>query len=73
MKTDKQAVLELQRFKPIEDIVREALERHRGKKLQVVLAGLDMGITNATLYQWCSDLGIDINEYRRPAEVAEEA
>ena len=65
MKTDGQTVLELQRSKPIENIVREALERHRGKRLQVVLAGLDMGVTDATVYNWCEDLGININEYRR--------
>ena len=30
-------------------------------------------ITGTTLYRWCSDLGIDINEYRRPAVREEEA
>ena len=67
MKTDKQALLEAQRSKSIEAIVREALERQRDQKHQVVLAGLDLGVTDATLYSWCEDLGIDIDEYRRAA------
>ena len=67
MKTDRQVVLELQRSKPIEQVIREALERNMGKKSQVTLAALDLGITDATFYNWCTDLGIDIEEYRDPS------
>ena len=67
MKTDRQALLEAQRAKPIEDIVREALGKYLGRKSQVTLAALDMGITDASVYNWCEQLGIDIAEYRRPA------
>ena len=67
MKTDRQALLEAQRDKPIRDIIREALEKFRYQRHQVVLAGLDMGVTDATVYNWCEDLDIDIDQYRRPA------
>ena len=66
MKTDKQTVLELQRSKPIVDIVRDALEKTRGERFQITLAALDLGITDATLYNWCRDLGIDIDAFRHP-------
>ena len=65
MKTDRQTVLELQRAKPIEKILREALEAHRGRKFQVTRVAMDLKVTDATVYKWCEDLGIDIDEYRR--------
>ena len=68
MKTDRQTLLELQREKPIDQVVRDALEATRGQRFQVAQAALDLGITDATLYNWCSDLGINIDDYRRPAE-----
>ena len=68
MKTDRQTLLELQREKPIDQVVRDALEETRGQRFQVAQAALDLGITDATLYNWCSDLGINIYDYRRPAE-----
>ncbi len=64
MKTDRQHLLEIQRRKPIADIVRETLERHRGKKLLVALAGIDLGVSDATFYNWCDQLNIDIDEYK---------
>ena len=67
MKTDKQTVLELQRSKVIEDIIRDSLEKTRGEKFQITLAALDLGVTDATFYSWCRDLGINIDEYRHPA------
>ena len=65
MKTDRQALLELQYSKPIEQVIRDALEKTRGKKSQVALAAVDLGVTDATIYNWCEHLGIDINHYRR--------
>ena len=73
MKTDRQTVLELQRSKPIEEILREALENNRGSKFLMTHVALDLQVTDATVYNWCSDLGIDIDEYRRPAVREEEA
>ncbi len=52
--------------------MREALEKYRGRKSQVVLAGFDMGITDASVYSWCEQLGIDIKDYQQP-EAAEKA
>ena len=34
----------------------------------VTLAAIDLGVTDATLYQWCREFGIDIDEYRRPVD-----
>ena len=31
-----------------------------------MLVSVDLGISDATLYRWCEQLGIDIGKYRRP-------
>ena len=72
MKTDRQSLLEMQRQKPIADILRETLEQYRGQKQQVTLAGLDLGVTDATVYNWCADLDIDIDQYRDRVRAAGE-
>ena len=73
MKTDKQTVLELQRSKPIKEIVREALVQYAGQRMVVARVALDLGVTDATVYKWCEELGIDVDEYRRlVASVAKE-
>lgn len=64
MKTDKQVLLELQHGKPLEDILRDALAKFQGRKSYVALAAIDLGLSDATLYSWCEDLGIDTKEYR---------
>ena len=66
-KTPTQEKLEAQRNKGMADILREALEGRRGQKHMVTIAAMDLGVTDATLYQWCREFGIDIDEYRRPA------
>ena len=63
-KSPTQEKLEAQRGKPIETVLHEALERHRGKKLLAALAGIDLGVSDATVYNWCNQLGIDIDDYR---------
>ena len=68
-----QEKLELQRGKPIQDLLREALEAYRGHKGLPYLVAADIGISDGTLYQWCREFGIDIDEYRRPAVREEEA
>ena len=60
-KTPTQEKLEAQRGK----IVRDALEERRGQKHMVTIAAMDLGVTDATLYQWCREVGVDIDEYRR--------
>ncbi len=72
-KTPTQEKLEAQRNKGMADILREALEGCRGQKHMVTIAAMDLGVTDATFYQWCREFGIDINEYRRVAPDAEQA
>ena len=70
-----QEKLELQHGKPIEEVLREALETRRGQKGLPYLAAADIGISDGTLYWWCREFGIDIDEYRRPraaGDMAEE-
>ena len=66
-KTPTQEKLEAQRSNGIADILREALEGRRGQKQMVTIAAMDLGVTGATLYQWCREFGIDIDDYRRAA------
>ena len=72
-KTPTQEKLEAQRSKGMADILREGLEGRRGQKHMVTMAAMDLGVTDATLYQWCREFGIDINEYRRAAVWEEES
>ena len=71
-KTPTQEKLEAQRGSDIGKILREALEARRAQKHMVTIAAMDIGVTDATLYQWCREFGIDIDEYRRPAVREEE-
>ena len=32
----------------------------------MMLVAVDLEVTDATVYRWCEELGIDIDEYRRP-------
>ena len=72
-KSPTQEKLEAQRHQDIRDIVTNVLEKYRCRRNMLMLVAVNLEISDATLYRWCSDLGIDIDEYRRPAEVAEEA
>ena len=65
-KSYKQQKLEAQRDQTIEDIVVGALEFFRGRKNILTLVAADLNVKTATLYNWCHDLGISIDEYRRP-------
>ena len=71
MKTDKQALLEVQHGKPVQDILKESLTRHRCRRNITMLVGVDLDVSDATIYNWCDQLGIDISEYRRPADASE--
>ena len=62
--SDRQALLEAQRNQPIREIVAEALERHKGEKSAVQRASIDLDVTDATLYNWCRELELDLNHYR---------
>ena len=69
-KTDRQTVLELQHGKPIQQIIEQVLEKHRGERHYVALAALDLGLAGATLYKWAYSMGIDIVEYRKRKTLA---
>ena len=64
-KSPTQLLLEAKRHKDICDIVIGALDKYRGKKNMAMLVSVDLEISDATLYRWCEDLDIDINEYRK--------
>ena len=68
MKTDRQMLLEIQHGRSVEELLRNALETHRGRRNLTMLVALNLELSNATVYNWCADLGIDIDEYRRPSE-----
>ena len=72
-KTPTQEKLEAQQGKDIGEVLRSALSIRRGQKHMVALAALDLGLTDATVYQWCREFSIDIDEYRdRPRRAKQE-
>ena len=73
VKSPTQEKLEAQRNQDIRDIVLSALRKFRGRRNMLMLVSVELEVSDATVYRWCSDLGIDIDEYRRPAVDAERA
>ena len=71
LKSYTQQKLEAQRNKDIRDVVVGAFQSYCGQKNIPTLVAGDLGVTTATLYRWCEELGIDINDYRRPANERE--
>ena len=69
-KSPTQEKLEAQRKKDIRDIITDVLEKFRGRRNFMMLVAVDLEVADATVYRWCEELGIDIDEYRRatPAE-----
>ena len=67
-KSPTQEKLEAQRRMDIHDIVAQTLNQHRGQKYMVMLAAVDLGVSDVTVHRWCGQLGIDIAAYRRPAD-----
>ena len=72
-KSPTQEKLEAQRNQDIRDVVVGAFRKFEGRRNMLVLVAADLEVTGTTLYRWCETLGIDINEYRRPAVREEEA
>ena len=73
IKSPTQEKLEAQRNQDIRDIVLGALRKFRGRRNMLMLVSVELEVSDATVYRWCEDLGIDINDYRRPAVGAEKA
>ena len=65
MRTTVQEMLEAQHQKDIRDIVSGALNVHRGRRNMVGLAAVYLGVSDATVYNWCEALGINIDDYRK--------
>ena len=65
IKTAVQQFLEDQRGRDIRDIMIGAFEEHRGLPNMLMRVAVDLGISDVTLYSWCRQMGIDIEEYRR--------
>ena len=70
IKSPTQEKLEAQRNQDIRDIVLSALRKFRARRNMLMLVSVELEVSDATVYRWCADLGIDIDEYRRatPAE-----
>ena len=66
-KSPTQEKLEAQHHLDIRDIVANSLGKFQGRKNLLMLVAVDLEVSDATVYRWCDDLGIDIDEYRRPA------
>ena len=64
VRTLNQRLLEAQHHKDIREIITATLEAHRGQPRLVQRAGMDLGVTGTTLYNWCNALGITVSDYR---------
>ena len=67
LKTFAQQTLETAKGKDIVEIVRDALEAHRGQDNLVTFAAANLGTSEPTLRSWCRKLYINISDYRQPA------
>ena len=72
LKSYTQQKLETQRGGDIREIVVDSLRQHRGLRNMVMLVSVDLEITHTTLYRWCDDFDIDIDEYRRLSSTSTE-
>lgn len=70
-RTLQQRLLEAEHGKDIGQITTSTLEAHRGQPKLVLQASMDLGVTGATLYNWCHALGITISYYSRWRDVVE--
>ncbi len=65
IKTPAQQMLEAHRGRDIQDIVPGTLEKYRARANLVVLVAVDLGVSTVTVYNWCRELDINIDDYRR--------
>ena len=64
-KTDKQELLEAHREKDIKTIISDVLNGMRGEKNIPNKAATNLGVSQATFYQWCQQWGINLDDYRQ--------
>lgn len=65
-KSPTQEKIEAQRGLDIAAAIRDVLSKCRGQKNLIMLASIDLEVSDGTLYRWLDDLGIDIDDYRQP-------
>ena len=65
-KTPTQGKLEAERGKDIRQILIDCLESRRGQRNKINKIAIDLDVTAPTIYRWCEEIGIDIEEYRCP-------
>ena len=63
-KTLAQRLIEHRYGKDLDQILRDALEARRGQKRFVQLAASDLGLSDATLYQWAKQTGVSVDGYK---------
>ena len=69
-KTIAQRRIEAERGKPIRDVLCDVLASHRGEDGMIFAVCLDLGVSDATVYNWCREFGINVDAYRLPAAVS---
>ena len=68
-KTTTQQLIEAQNpGESIREVIEDVMKSRQGQRLLVSRAAIDMNISDATIYQWCRDLGIIVEGYRRSKE-----
>ncbi len=64
LKTDKQLLLEAQRGKDLKQILEDSLRGHKGERNMILSVAVEIGVSHATIYDWCRDLEIDLTTFR---------
>ena len=67
LKSPTQEKLEAQRNQDIKDIVIGVFRKYRNHRNMLIQVAGDLDVSHTTVYRWCEELGIDIDDYRRPA------
>ena len=64
LKSYPQQELEARWGKDIREIVPAVLAKHRGKPHLVMLAAIDLGVSDTTVHSWCRQMDINLDDYR---------
>ena len=66
LKSDRQLLIDAEHDgRDWQDVLRDSLRRHSGRRNLVALVSADVGITGQTLYKYCRELAINLSEYRQ--------
>ena len=69
-KTTLQQKLELEWQKPLEELLLDALNSHRGEPHAVRATAVELDIADSTIYKWCKQLDICTKHWTRHLEPA---